>query len=465
MNENKQNLLKTLPQIDKLVKETSLRYQEISVLEIKQACQQALSSIRQEILSDQLTSVTVSDIFEKINTCLTTEPDYHLTSVINATGTILHTNLGRSLLSKKVRNHLNDVAYHYCNLEYDVNEGKRGSRYQHLTEIVKDLTGAEDVLVVNNNAAAIMLALRAIANDKEIIVSRGELVEIGGSFRIPEVIKLSGGTLVEVGTTNKTHLTDYKQAITENTGALLKVHTSNYRLIGFTEQPSLEEMASLAKQKQLPLVNDLGSGLFFDLQKFGLPYEPIIQEALSKGCDIVTFSGDKLLGGPQAGIIVGKREWIEKMRQDQLLRALRVDKLTLAALEATFMLYQNKEQAFANIPTLKMISKDLTICHEEASQLKKAIDDKTIGFRAQIVPSKSNIGGGSFPEEEMNSVAISLSSDNYSLIELEEKLRKGSIPIISRIYQNQLLLDCRTIDPSEHQLILNELITLQGANE
>ena len=262
--------------------------------------------------------------------------------------------MGRSLLSEAVRDELWSVASRYSNLEYDIEKGKRGSRYDHLTNMIKRLTGAEDVLVVNNNAAAVMLVLSTMAKGGEAIVSRGELVEVGGSFRIPSIMALSGADLVEVGSTNKTHLDDYKGAITENTKVLMKVHTSNYRIMGFTESVSLEDMRKLGDEYDIPVVEDLGSGVFVDLTKFGISYEPTILDSINKGVDVVSFSGDKMLGGPQAGIIVGKKKYIEKMKKNQLTRALRVDKMTIATLEASLRLYLDEERAIREIPTLRM---------------------------------------------------------------------------------------------------------------
>ena len=299
--------------------------------------------------------------------------------VINATGIVVHTNLGRSLLSEAVRDELWSVASRYSNLEYDIEKGKRGSRYDHLTNMIKRLTGAEDVLVVNNNAAAVMLVLSTMAKGGEAIVSRGELVEVGGSFRIPSIMALSGADLVEVGSTNKTHLDDYKGAITENTKVLMKVHTSNYRIMGFTESVSLEDMRKLGDEYDIPVVEDLGSGVFVDLTKFGISYEPTILDSINKGVDVVSFSGDKMLGGPQAGIIVGKKKYIEKMKKNQLTRALRVDKMTIATLEASLRLYLDEERAIREIPTLRMLSYTSDELKEKAERLCETIKNRLVG--------------------------------------------------------------------------------------
>ena len=335
-------LLSQIPAINKilLLDEIKTLIQEYTEVGVKSAIKNYIDEIKQEILNEELHEVpSLENIVEEVTQIVKSEDKNSLRRVINATGTILHTNLGRSLLSQKIKENIESVAFNYSNLEFDIDNKKRGSRYVHLIDIIKKLTGAEDVLVVNNNAAAVLLILNTLVKDKEIVVSRGELVEIGGAFRIPEIIKLSGGTPVEVGTTNKTHLKDYENAITDNTGALLKVHTSNYKIVGFTKEVSNEEISYLARENELVSINDLGSGQFVDFSKFGLPYEPTVKEVLNSGIDIVTFSGDKLLGGPQAGIIVGKKEYIEQMKKNQLTRTLRVDKMTLAALEATLKLY------------------------------------------------------------------------------------------------------------------------------
>ncbi|EMF0307264.1 L-seryl-tRNA(Sec) selenium transferase [Enterococcus hirae] len=335
-----QRRLADLPSVDRLLKTPELQILEkkYSYGVVKQQVQSVLEQTRKTVLKEELLPPAIEElciqVIEKVK-----QRTYSLQKVINGTGTILHTNLGRSLLSKKIEEQLKTISFSYSNLEMDLTSGKRGTRYNHLTHILKKLTGAEDVLVVNNNAAAIMLILDTLATDKEVLVSRGELVEIGGSFRIPEVITATGGKIREVGTTNKTHIRDYQQALTSETGAILKFHTSNYRIIGFTETPYLSELALLAQKHQVPLINDLGSGLLIDMRRFGLPYEPTVREVIEQGCDVVSFSGDKLLGGPQAGIIVGKKTYIQRMKENQLLRALRVDKMTLSALEATLELY------------------------------------------------------------------------------------------------------------------------------
>ncbi len=284
---------------------------------------------------------------------------------------MIHTNLGRSLLAKEAIENVIKVSENYSNLEYDLKQGKRGSRYSHVEELIKKVTGAEAAMVVNNNAAAVMLALNTLCEEKEAIVSRGQLVEIGGSFRVPDVMKFSRAHLVEVGTTNRTHLYDYENNINENTGVLLKVHTSNFKIMGFTEEVSSEEMVQLGEKYKLPVMEDIGSGTLVDFSKYGFTYEPTVQSSLEKGVDVVTFSGDKMLGGPQAGIIVGKKKYIDKMKKNQLTRALRIDKMTLAALEGTLKYYIDEKEAIENIPTLNMILSSKEIHKKKSSKIKK----------------------------------------------------------------------------------------------
>ena len=417
------NLLSQIPAINKIllldeIKELMNTYTEVA---IKSAIKQYIEEIKQAILNEELIEVpSLSKIVGEVARIVEKEDKNSLRRVINATGTILHTNLGRSLLSEKIKENIESVAFNYSNLEFDIDNKKRGSRYVHLIDIIKKLTGAEDVLVVNNNAAAVLLTLNTLVKDQEIIVSRGELVEIGGAFRIPEIIKLSGGVPVEVGTTNKTHLKDYENAITEETGALLKVHTSNYKILGFTESVSNEEISYLARENELVSINDLGSGQFVDFSKFGLPYEPTVKEILDSGIDIVTFSGDKLLGGPQAGIIVGKKKYIEKMKKNQLTRALRVDKMTLASLEATLKLYLDEKDALEHIPTLHMISLSKERLFGKADVLKTKLSD--LDFDIRIEEDKAEVGGGSYPASYLESVAVKLTHRKLHATEIERRL-------------------------------------------
>ena len=447
-------LLSQIPAINKilLLDEVKSLIQEYSEVAVKSAIKNYIDEIKQEILNEELHEVpSLENIVEVVSQIVKNEDKNSLRRVINATGTILHTNLGRSLLSQKIKENIESVAFNYSNLEFDIDNKKRGSRYVHLIDIIKKLTGAEDVLVVNNNAAAVLLTLNTLVKDQEIIVSRGELVEIGGAFRIPEIIKLSGGVPVEVGTTNKTHLKDYENAITEETGALLKVHTSNYKILGFTESVSNEEISYLARENELVSINDLGSGQFIDFSRFGLPYEPTVKEILDSGIDIVTFSGDKLLGGPQAGIIVGKKKYIEKMKKNQLTRALRVDKMTLASLEATLKLYLDEKDALEHIPTLHMISLSKERLFGKADVLKTKLSD--LDFDIRIEEDKAEVGGGSYPASYLESVAVKLTHRKLHATEIERKLLEVEIPIITRIKDNSIILDMRTLRTREFDIV------------
>lgn len=454
-----QKLLSKIPAINTILltekaKELLENYPEILVKEI---IKKEIENIKNEILTKKINEVPEMEyILNNVTKEIEKKDKFSLRRVVNATGTILHTNLGRSLLSEEVKENLLDVAFNYSNLEFDIENKARGSRYSHLNEIIKRLTGAEDVLVVNNNAAAVLLTLSTLAKNKEIIVSRGELVEIGGAFRIPEIIKLSGGVPVEVGTTNKTHLKDYENEINENTGVLLKVHTSNYKIIGFTKEVSNNEISELAKKNNLISINDLGSGQLVDFTKYGLPYEPTVKEVLNSGIDVVTFSGDKLLGGPQAGIIVGKKEYIEKIRKNQLTRALRVDKMTISVLEATLKLYLDEKIALEKIPTLQMISISMEKLYEKAKNFSKLLDG--LNFDIEILEDKAEVGGGSYPASYLKSVIVKLTHIEKSAVELEKRLLIDvEIPIIVRIKENSLIFDMRTLRENEFNLVVSSL--------
>jgi L-seryl-tRNA(Ser) seleniumtransferase len=369
----------------------------------------------------------------------------NMRKVINATGTILHTNLGRAPISKEHMVHIAEIATGYSNLEYNLNAGKRGERYSHFEELLCKITGAEAAMAVNNNAAAVMLILSSLGKGGEVIVSRGELVEIGGKFRIPDVMEQSGATLVEVGTTNKTHFSDYEDAINENTAALLKVHTSNYRIVGFTESVGIDELVPLAREKDIPVIEDLGSGVLIDLSKYGITYEPTVQDSIRAGADVVSFSGDKLLGGPQAGIIIGKKKYIDKMKKNQLTRALRIDKFTAATLEVVLQEYLSEERAIERLPVLQMITKSVEKVEEEAKELLKLLGELELPAELGMEDCESQIGGGSLPLERIPSKAVTIKPTKISTAELEERMRFLPIPIIPRTLNDQILLDVRTI--------------------
>ncbi len=380
-----------------------------------------------------------------------------LRAAINATGVVLHTNLGRAPLSEAALKGVVEISKGYSNLEYNLEEGKRGKRYAHLRELIKEITGAPDATVVNNNAAAVLLALSSLAKGKEVIVSRGELVEIGGSFRVPDVMAQSGAVLREVGTTNKTHLRDYERAICDETALILKVHQSNYRITGFTSDVSVEELVALGGKNSIPVMFDLGSGCLFDLRTRGVGSEPVVREVVQTGVDLVTFSGDKLLGGPQAGIAAGKPQVIEKMNQNPLARALRIDKMTLAALQATFFAYADEEKAQTEIPTLRMLLESPESIRERAGRLASGIRAKE-GIFIEVVEDFSEAGGGSLPGVSLRTFCVSVRSKNLlSPNRMEEKLRTGSPPVIARIKEDALVLDARTIADDEVQTVAERL--------
>lgn len=444
----KKEQLSQLPKVDLLLNHSELQemIQQYGRIFVKNIVQEEVNAKRKAILAGVENIKIDSDtlILEVKKSCERSQQPY-LKSVINGTGVVLHTNLGRAVLSPKIQEDINRINFGYSNLEYDLEKGERGSRYAHLEADLLKLTGAESALVVNNNAAAVLLALQTFIKGKEIIVSRGELVEIGGSFRIPEIIALSGGIIREVGTTNKTHLHDYESAINENTGAILKVHTSNYKVIGFTESVSMEDLARLGSQYELPVMNDLGSGLLTDLSSYGFPKEETVQMCVAAGCDIVTFSGDKLLGGPQAGIIVGKSEYIEEMKKNQLLRALRVDKMTISALELTLKEYLKPEKLFSSIPTLQLLTLTAEVLLEKAMVLKKALTSLGQMMAVQVIDGFSQVGGGSYPGVQLPTKLVSCQVRGVTAEKLEKALRTNKIPIIVRIKEGAVQFDVRTI--------------------
>jgi L-seryl-tRNA(Ser) seleniumtransferase len=409
-----------------------------------------LEGLRRDIIDEVLTELPDEAVIaQRVIDKVTEYFSFNLKSVINGTGIIIHTNLGRSMLSREVNQQLMQINAGYSNLEYDLHTGKRGLRYSHIEEILKDLTGAEAALVVNNNAAAVMLVLSTLAFHKEVVVSRGELVEIGGSFRVPEVMKISGGTLVEVGTTNKTHLKDFKNALNENTGAILKVHTSNYKIMGFTKEVPVEDLVALGREAEIPFVFDLGSGTLVDLERYGLSKEPTVLEQVEKDIDVITFSGDKLLGGPQCGVIIGKKVYIDAIKNNQLTRALRVDKMTIAALEATLRYYLDESLAIEKIPTLRMITESFESVNGRAQELLKMIVSENV----HIITGTSQVGGGTYPLDEIPSALIAVNPGNLGADKFAEALRNRERPIIVRINDDKVLLDVRTLQNEDFKYI------------
>lgn len=400
-------------------------------------------------------SITPEEWASAISDRLETSLRLSLRPVINATGVVLHTNLGRAPLGEEALRNLLEIGGGYSNLEFNLEQGERGSRYDHVEDILCRISGAAAGLVVNNNAAAVLLALNSLAEGREVIVSRGQLVEIGGSFRIPDVMKKSGARLVEVGTTNRTHLQDYEQAITENTALLLRVHTSNYRILGFTSDVSAEDLVSLGRARGIPVMEDLGSGCFVDLSRWGMESEPTVQETVRAGVDILTFSGDKLLGGPQAGIVLGKKEAVEILKKNPLNRALRIDKLTLAALESTLRAYLNPEEALRTLPILGMLTCPRGELEKRARRLQgKLAKSLSPEGQVELREENSQVGGGALPLQELPTRVVALRSLRTSAADLERKLRKGEPPVIVRVKEEEVLIDPRTVAEEEEPLLV-----------
>lgn len=462
---DKNILYRSIPKVDVLLEDKKI----ISLIEkyhrdvVVDVIREEIEKIREEIKTNNdfdFINKRINNLVESISKSVEKTYSYNIRKVINGTGTILHTNLGRSIISKKHANYLSDIVTSYSNLEYNLEDGKRGERYSHFEKLICKITGAESAMAVNNNAAAVMLVLSSMAKEKEVIVSRGELVEVGGKFRIPDVMESSNAHLVEIGTTNKTHLEDYENAINENTGALLKVHTSNFKILGFTESVSIKEICDLGKEKNIPVIEDIGSGVLVDLSKYGLEYEPTVQDSIKSGVDIVSFSGDKLLGGPQAGIIVGKKKYIDKMKKNPLTRAFRIDKFTATILEMIFKEYLNEEDAIKNIPTLSLITRDLKEIEKNANALYEKLDILKDVAIINIEDTLSQIGGGSLPMERLNSKCVSITPKNISTASLEEKLRLNENPVVGRISDNKLIIDMRTILDDEIDILSKKIINI-----
>ncbi|NIQ39549.1 MAG: L-seryl-tRNA(Sec) selenium transferase [Proteobacteria bacterium] len=462
----KQQLLRQIPKVDEVLNDPEIsrwidRYSRGVVVE---AVRQGLQRLRDELLSSTKSTGPDGKVFslERLMPYITEAID-HLTAprlkqVINATGVVIHTNLGRSILHGRAIEHMGEVSRRFSNLEYDIERGQRGSRYVHVEEILCTLTGAEAALVVNNNAGAVLLVLNTLAEGREVVVSRGQLVEIGGAFRIPDVMRRSGAHLVEVGTTNRTRLEDYHRAISEETALLLKVHTSNFKIVGFTAEVSLRDLAELGKSEGIPVMEDLGSGCLVDLTPYGLEEEPLIQESIKGGADVVTFSGDKLLGGPQAGVILGKEEIVSRVRANPLHRAVRVDKLTLAALESTLRIYLDRDKALQEIPTLAMLTVSRESLNRKArrlmAQIRRHLGD---GVDASVRDDRSQVGGGAYPIQELPTRVVSIRSKTLSANQIEEKLRRQTPPVITRINRDEVVLDLRTIQDDEIPILAQAL--------
>jgi L-seryl-tRNA(Ser) seleniumtransferase len=461
MNNSFQSVLRQLPSVDALlqepeIQETLLHYPRKLVV---QSIRFILDARRKSLLDnpEQTDAVELAapKLVSDVMSHLAAASDFTLRPVVNGSGIVIHTNLGRSLLPEEAVERLCILCRSYNNLEYDLEKGQRGSRYVHAEAILCELTGAEAALVVNNNAGAVFLTLNTLAQGKEVIVSRGQLVEIGGSFRIPDVMRSSGAILKEVGTTNRTHPRDYAAAIGAETALLMKVHASNYRIVGFTSEVSLGEMVKLGREHSIPVVEDLGSGSLVDFSRYGLGGEPTVQGAVKGGADLVTFSGDKLLGGPQAGIILGRKDLVARCKKNPLTRALRVDKMTLAALEVTLRLYRDEREALTRIPTLRMITTPLEEIEKHAEILASLIREVDAGQRLEIhtQPGLSQVGGGSLPAYDLMSRVVSVRSATMGSHKIEAALRMNRPPIIGRIESDQYILDVRTLQKGDDAVI------------
>jgi len=451
------NLFRKIPKVDQVLKHS--QWKELLALYpeegLKEALRAVLEELRINIKERKIASIPALErIVEEAGRRALELSRPSLRRVINGTGVVIHTNLGRSLLARPAIDALVNIASSYSNLEYDLNKGKRGDRYEHCSSILQRLTGTEASLVVNNNAAAVLLVLDTFAQGKEVVIARGELIEIGGSFRIPDVMKKSGATLREVGTTNRTFKEDYERALNENTGLLMKAHTSNYRIRGFVHETTVEELVEVGRQHRVPVFYDAGSGLLYPISEGRTFDEPVIGTLAGSGLDIMSFSADKLLGGPQAGIIVGKAVYVEAMKKNPLLRALRPDKFTIAALEATLFLYADEERR-EQIPTLAMIHTDEATLKRRASRLAAALRKCSAQLSVSVVRLTGEVGGGSLPDVALPSYGLALEPLTTSLKIFEEKLRKLETPIIARIGHDRLLVDVRTIQKMDESPLVS----------
>lgn len=469
---DKNKILRQLPKVDRLLGETegAELCRQYGKERTTEAFREALDALRNQILHReeglekllQNTKKTKPEvfqawIFDRSRTRLRESDTPSFQRVLNATGVILHTNLGRAPMGEHQRAAVLEAMWGYSNLEYELSEGKRGRRQCHYKDLICQITRAEDAVAVNNNAAAVSLILGAMAEKKEVVVSRGELIEIGGRFRVPDVMEQSGAILRETGCTNRTRISDYEKVLREETAALLKVHTSNYKIVGFTEETSVKELAQLGEKHGIPVIVDLGSGVLVNLEKYGLAHEPTVQEVLKQGADVVCFSGDKLLGGPQAGIIAGKKKYIKAIEKHPMMRMLRLDKFTTAALEATFREYLDEKNAWENIPVLQMIARSEDELRLQAEEIIGELGEWVYPGRITLEKSLSAVGGGSLPGEEMPDYAVVIEPKEESAEELSCRLRKLPVPVIAHIKNEKVWLEMRTISAKETSLLIKAL--------
>jgi len=460
LSERQQDLLRRIPGVDHLLERAKAErgLHKVPRTVLVNSARRVVEALRRSILDngDRFPENRLSDaaLLDALADRVDREMAFNLKRVVNATGVVIHTNLGRSLLPRAATDNVAALSGRYSNLEFDLAVGRRGSRYTAVEDILCEVSGAEAGMVVNNNAGAVLLTLETLARGRKVIVSRGELVEIGGSFRIPEVMARSGGILTEVGTTNRTHLRDYEGAVDADTALLLKVHKSNYSVVGFTAEVPLSDLVSLGKQRGLRVMEDLGSGMFIDFAKYGLTREPTVQDSVATGADVVTFSGDKLLGGPQAGLIVGKKDVLDAIKKNPITRALRIDKMTLAALESTLRLYRDPEEAVATIPTLRA----LAMAYEELKQRAERLAGELAGLgddrlTTVLLDLPSRVGGGSLPLQALPSCCVGVEIAGLSANAVESAMRSHEPPVIGRIEDDWFIMDPRTVEEDETPLI------------
>ena len=465
------NIFRNLPSVNQLLENPQLKQMVESVNHsvVADGVRTFLDDLRSQVsnAAEEIPIPSPNEIAEKIADWLKSEERPYLRPVINGTGIILHTGLGRAPLATPAIAAVNEIAAGYASVEVDLKTGERGQRVKAVERLLCELTGAEAALIVNNNAAATMIALSALAGGTEVIVSRGQLIEIGGSYRLPDVMECSGATLKEVGTTNKTHLYDYENAIGEQTGALLKVHPSNFEVVGFTKTVSTQELVKLAAKHDIPVIDDVGSGALIDYAQFGLMNEPVVGQSIKDGADIVLFSGDKLIGGPQCGIVIGKKKYIDKILKNPLMRAMRVDKMTLAALAATLRLYRDEAKAKQEVPILRMLSMPTENLKLRATKLAQQISHLPLVGTCDVVEDQSMLGGGSLPTQKISTWCVAIEPASGSVNNFSNLLRQASPSVIGRVQKDRLFLDMRTVQPSQDTELVSifEALNSQPAEE
>ena len=460
------NIFRKLPSVNQLLESPQLKQmvQTVNHSVVADGVRNFLDDLREQVSTEsgEVSIPTPSEIADKIANWLKTEEKPYLRPVINGTGIILHTGLGRAPLANSAIESVQKISEGYASVEVDVRTGERGQRIKSVEKLLCELTGAEAAAVVNNNAAATMIALSAMAQGKEVIVSRGQLIEIGGSYRLPDVMECSGAKLREVGTTNKTHLFDYERAINEETGALLKVHPSNFEVVGFTKTVTTKEMVALASEHGLPVIDDVGSGALIDFAEFGLMDEPVVSQSIKDGADIVLFSGDKLIGGPQCGIIIGKKKYINTILSNPLMRAMRVDKMTLAALSATLLIYRDESRARTEIPILRMLSMPRENLKLRAEKVVTQLSHLTEFMTCEAVEADSMLGGGSLPTQKLSTWCVALTPNDHSVDRLAAGLRNGEASVIGRVQKDKYFLDMRTVQPSQDACLVESIESYCG---